>query len=382
MSSRHFQDDATHIWLDLNMTNNDPDGTNAPIAVDFNEIRSQPILQRPSDYHLAVARFDVETITLPLFIPQIEANQANVDKTVYVISLEYQGSVGQANVIWLPQDLSAPVPSSPVGSTQDTSTNYYYAYSFNAWIYMINKAFQTAYNNLVAAHAPNPLPSSIQPFLLWDDASQQAVLCADINGYNELPTAANAIKIFFNSPLWTLFSSFEAVYEGINPLVSGENYRLRIYDQFGTNELTIPLGTFLQNFQEYSTVSLWNPIQSLVFTTGTLPVLPTLTSKPQIYNSGNTLLQSNSNAISNVITDFEVAVGEGVSYRPSVYYSPVIYKLFDMFGENSFSAIQISVFWKDCYSNLHKFFLGTGCSANMKLLFRKKAIMVDDLDKY
>lgn len=379
MMSRHFQDDATHIWLDLTMTNNDPDGTNAPIAVDFNEIRSQPILQRPSDYNLAVARFDLETITLPIFIPQIQTNQADVNKTVYQITLEYAGSIGQAYVSYFPQDLAAPVPASPVGDTQDTSSSYYYTYSFNAWIYMINKAFETAYNNLVAAHAPTPLPSALQPFLLWDDASQQAVLCADINGYNELGVG-NYIKIFFNSPLWTLFSSFEALYEGTNPLFAGENYRLRIYDQFGTNSLVVPLGTFLQNFQEYSTVSLWNPIQSLVFTTGTLPILPTLTSKPQIYNSGNTLLQANSNAISNIITDFEIAVREQNGYRPSVYYSPVIYKLFDLFGENSFNVVQISVYWKDAYANLHRFYLGTGCSANIKLLFRKKAVIVDDVD--
>jgi hypothetical protein len=379
MNSQHFQDPATHIWLDVSMTNNDPTGQQPPVPVDFIEIRSTPIVQRPSDYHLAVARFDVDTITLPLLIPQIMPNQPDVNKTVYQITLEYDGAIGQSYITYFPQDLSAPVPSSPV-IQQDTSTSYYYTYSYNAWVYMVNKAFESAYNNLVANYG-GILPSANQPFLLWDDASQQAVLCADKIGYNEMVNPY--IKIYFNSPLWTLFSSFEALYEGSNPLLTGENYRLRIYDIFGTNTLNLPTGNYLQNYQEYSTVSLWNPIQSLVFTSSLIPLLPSLTSKPQIYNSGSTLTQSGNNSnIQSLITDFEVDVKPQNGWRPSVYYSPVIYKLFDLFGENSFSTIQVSVYWKDAYANLHKFYLGTGCSANIKLLFRKKYILTDNQENY
>jgi hypothetical protein len=306
-------------------------------------------------------------------------NQPDINKTVYQITLEYDGSIGQSFITYFPQDLSAPVPPSPVVE-QDTSSSYYYTYSFNSFIYMVNKAFESAYNNLVANYG-SPLPSPNQPFMLWDDQQQQAVLCCDVNGYNELVNPF--IKVFFNSPLWTLFSSFEAIYEGINPLFAGENYRLRCYNQFGTNTLILPTGSYLQNFQEYSTVGLWSPIQSLVFTSSLIPILPSLTGKPQIYNSSSTLTQSGNNSnIQSMITDFEVDVKPQNGWRPKVYYSPVIYKLFDLFGENSFSTIQISVYWKDSYSNLHKFFLGTGCSANIKILFRKKYIMTDNQDNY
>jgi hypothetical protein len=135
-------------------------------------------------------------------------------------------------------------------------------------------------------------------------------------------------------------------------------------------------------YQEYPTSSLWNPINSLVFTTGTLPVAPTSVSAPVVFGTNTSALTSggNNSNISNQLTDFEVPVTEGWEYKPNVFYTPTAeYRFIDLLGNTPLNNIQISVFWKDAFGNLHPFYLNSGCNANIKCLFRRKDFNMTDM---
>jgi hypothetical protein len=128
-------------------------------------------------------------------------------------------------------------------------------------------------------------------------------------------------------------------------------------------------------YQNYSTLKpLGNPVQSLVFSTGLIPVVPSLVSAPLVFSgNGNVNNTSNNDNINPILTDFEVEVDGNTGYKPLIHYIPTAeYRLKDLYGNTPLSAVQMRVFWRTQYGNLVPFKLASGCSANVKLLFRRK----------
>jgi len=376
----------THVYYDLQITNNDSTGTKPYVPLDFNEIRNSPVLLNPSEYFMSVVRFQVQTPTLPLMIPLVEVGQADPNKLVYSVTLTNTSGVNyyeaQEFIEFVPQDLSISVPAAPT-LVQNVDSGYYNVYSYNHFIKMVNTTLSNCFdalNTLVVAGG-DTLPTTRPPFLDWDDTTGIAILNADISGYNlGVGGPTNPIKIFFNSPLFTLFSSFEALYYGTAVTV-GKNWQIEVYDKNETNTKAYTGYDALQMYQEYPTLGvLACPIESLVFSTGLIPVAPALIAAPRIYNTDNSQISTgnNSNFI-NMLTDFQVGLTKGSEYKPSVSYVPASeYRLIDLFGNMPLASIQLSVYWKDNYGNLRKFFLAPGCSANLKIMFRRKNFNITD----
>ena len=106
-----------------------------------------------------------------------------------------------------------------------------------------------------------------------------------------------------------------------------------------------------------------------------LPSMPTQTSKATIISNQNDNLVSsgNNNNLTNVLSDFEIAIEGTNQYRPIILYAPQSeYLLVDLFSGANLNKINIQVFWKDHFGNLNPFFIEPGASAHMKLLFRRK----------
>jgi len=140
------------------------------------------------------------------------------------------------------------------------------------------------------------------------------------------------------------------------------------------NPITIGGVQYYEISQESTSIGLLNPVNSIVFTTSLLPVSNALTSPPQVFNA-NAGLNSNGNNsnISPIITDFQVNVSNGSTYKNNITYTPTAeYRLVDLRSDTPLSSIELSVFWKDQYGTVHPFRLASGCSCNLKLMFRKK----------
>ena len=148
----------------------------------------------------------------------------------------------------------------------------------------------------------------------------------------------------------------------------GDNY-IPVEASAGT---TGPPYNALYMEQPYSTGATLCPIQSLVFTTSLLPVLPQLIGIPRVLNNNNGSIGQNDN-LSNEITDLVVNLVNGTEYFPNVLYLPTAeYRMIDLQGNAPLYGIQISVQWKDVYGIYHDFFLQNGCSCSLKIMFRKK----------
>ena len=126
--------DPHHVYLDLDVINNDYKHDGAPPYLRFEEIRNTPFLDGDSsEYFCSIARFTVQTgntlpvllprvaiqnyDTPPLFIPKQELNQLAQNMTIYSVSLKYTYNnadyIQSFPIVYVPEDKTAPLPPPP-----------------------------------------------------------------------------------------------------------------------------------------------------------------------------------------------------------------------------------------------------------------------------
>jgi hypothetical protein len=368
--------DADHIYVDMQAINDDRTGTDITPRLYINEARSNPILMNASEYYLSIIRFNLQTGSLPVMLPQVDLTQSDPTKLIYEVCLSFDGIDASQNLIWIPQDFNASPPAVPLNYA-DINSPYYNCFSYQHFIFAcLDKAFQNAFTKLqtLATAAGKTLPSSYAPFMEWNPDAGKAIIDADVLGYDQ--SLAKPIEIYFNTPLYSLFSSFDALYFGTN-VSNGKNYKLTMYNMMGGNIYNLNGVNYLQAYQEWPTFqNASNPISSIVFVSTQIPVLSTNTAKPVVYNELANVFSSQQNAgFSNMITDFEIAVDPGSLYKNAIAYNPTAqYRYFDLISNNPIQNIDITVFWKDNYGKLNPFTLAAQNTFNMKLLFKRKSL--------
>jgi len=373
---------ADKVYLDLVITNLDTT-TKAPPTLYYNQTRNSPIIANPEDYYLSIIRFTLDTPTLPIFLPEIQPNQPDLNLTIYSVSLSWTDPATSITytqleyIIFAPQDLSSAVPQPPSQTStglQDNSSGYYYIYTFQYWIYLINQTFATCFTNLAyqVALAGAVLPTTNAPIMTFDTNTQIAILNCDVLGYNY--TSSNYIKIFMNPALFQLFSSFPFIIESFDLTNNNLNVLIQTNTFGGANEIQFPpinpTYQAIQVVQEYSTIALWSPITSIVFCSNTLPIVPTNISAPAVYVNGTIFNNGNNSMVEQIITDF---VSDTGFYKPNIVYNPSAqYRLISLTGNRPIYNVDISVFWKDRIGALVPVKLGSGTTATVKILFSKK----------
>jgi len=411
------------VYYDLDVANTFNPGivpTSYPAInrLSFTEVRSSPIIDNPSDYYLSIIRFSLDTAgSMPIMIPQIDLNQTlatpnQPNATVYYITLKYDDGANPVvyrteRVIFVSQTFTntgtngTPQPPTLPLSLETATSRYYWLQSFQFFINMVNTAIANAYAGLYALinQVPyTPLPaditppaSGIYPYILWDNDNNKATMVfPQITPFSYTQDYFNLgnskLSLYMNNELFVLFSSFESILNQtyINPAsvpIDGDraNYLIQNYNKKNSNfrkGATAGNEGFLFDCllmeQPYSTGAIMSPIQSLVFTTSLVPVVPSLIGIPRIVENTQASSGQNDN-INNEITDLVVNVVRGDEWFPNVLYLPQAeYRLIDLQGNTPLYGFQISVLWKDIYGIYHDFFLQNGCNCSLKVLFRKK----------
>jgi len=377
------------LYYDITFTNLASDQTISPI-VNFNETRNLPFILDPEQYYLSIIRFSLDTSSLPIFIPTIVPNQPDINLTIYSVSMSYivnsNRIVNRTFIKFRPQNLIASLPSPPSTNpegVQDNSTGYYYIYTYQFWIYLINIAFEECFLNLKALVelAGGTMPTIYPPILEFDTIDKTAVINADVNAYAS--NLLNPLIMYFNNNLGQLFSSFPLYINSDTGDPLGLNYVIA-FSVFGGSTLIQyppinPTYEAIQCWQEYSTTAIWSPVQSIVFTSTLLPIVSNQLSNPIILNNGANINSNGNNAnFAQILTDMMV---ENSDYKPSVLYNPTAeYRLLEMIGNTPLYTIDIQIYWKDRRGALIPFRLGPGSTATIKLLFTKrKNLLIQDI---
>ena len=368
-----------HVYIDLDVLNNDFDSGAQSHRLEFQETRNSPFLDGDaSNYFCSIVRFSIQTgNALPVFIPRIANPAVDRDETIYKVTLAYGSKESTVAVRYNPGDNINSLLTSGAGGDINTSLggNYYYVRNYQDFAEMVNKALSTAFTNLSAQFPANTFATTTAPFLDIDFDTYKFVLHAENNFYKQ--DQLQPILIYFNSRLHELFVGLRntfMTYDG------DKNYKMTVLDPRGTNFRLVKLAngttyTFIQSHQEICSIGLWNPVASIVFCSSLLPIVPTQTSKPNVIsNQTNNFTSGGDNSnITNILSDFEIAVDALNQYRPFILYAPSAeYRLLDLSSGYDLNRLNIQVFWKDHFGNLNPLFVPPGCAGHLKLLFRRK----------
>lgn len=375
---------ADQIYYDVTVTNQQSTTTLPPIFY-YNESRTIPFVNNPQDYYLSILRFTIDTGTLPIFIPTIKSNQADINDTIYSVTLSYNGDNYQEYVQWVPQNIFASPPQPPSqtpNKQQDNSTGYYECYSYSYFCSLVYKAFITAYDALIIDYpdfAPGGARETVAPVLNWDTSAGQGTLYAEVGAYNFDPLIVgnDPILIFMNAPLFQLFGSLPSINFGYIGVIDGKNFQIVATNIGGTNitPITNPAtaSTYdaITMYQEFSTVSNWTPIVAIVFVSNTLPVTPNQVSTPLVYNENQQVVFGGNNAATaNIITDL---VSNTFTYKSSLIYEPSAqYRMITLNGNRPLFNLDLSVFWRDRFGNLNPVRIPSGGTVTIKIAFLKK----------
>lgn len=431
-----------HLYLDLSIINNDNTGSSPKTNLNFNETRTNPILDNPSNYFLTIARFEVDTpaVTLPIFIPLLEVDGYNsaltngYNSTAYTITIAEvdaggltMSNVKTRNILWNNQDYTATIPNNPTNangtySAQDITTGYYNCYTVEWWLNCINYTLLNVWNDITGGGSSGSAPfmttqantnliSLYTPpgFAVQDTFASGLQNTTPIWGGNgSTPTIQYAM--FFNEPLFNLFSSFNSVYYGnkygvpanaayyfsdapSQNLAIARPYLFNYYIQpvvYPNSPIyitdTLPPITFNIQITDYSPVPMWNPVQSIAFTTSLLPVVLSYATQAVPYNNpstDNSVSAGNNSVITNMMSDIQVGLTSGTEYKPTVLYVPENeYRFIDLNGVCPINQASFSVSYKTKYNQQIAFRLGSQCGANLKVLFRRKRFNLANLPPY
>lgn len=376
--------DASQLYYTIQLKNNntgyDTSGnltsTVPAVPITFQETRSNPYLNKAGDYYMSVLSFDIDTEALPVFIcDPLVGTYENVNVTPYQVTIsDNEGNYNTQLVIWEPQDKSAAIPPLPIPSNYNDYP-YYYAYTYEWFINLVNNALATASSNSGFFNIP--------PFITL------------VNGLLTLTVsdgdyANTGISIYFNRQLYYLFSSFSAIQIG-NPSGFPLNREFQLCIQTNptgnntskiyTNITQVPPTTYTIGIQlqaEYSPFPFWNPVDSIVFTVQQLTTVPELIAKPVSIGVDTSNTGTNADTYY-ILTDFATPLSSGTEYHPNISYEPQAeFRLTELYGEEQLSSLNFTLLWKDKFGALHPLTLEAGGTAYIKILFRKKTFYKDE----
>lgn len=297
----------------------------------YSENRVTPILDNPSDYELAVMRFNVPTSNIPLFFWKdnffgITLKHNNINYFEYLQFISNTSLLNARKTIYTVQEV----------------------------LDSMNQAFATAFAlipGIVSIEAPQ---------MLYDPITDLLTLNV------EQSFITDGIEIFWNQELNPLMYSFQNYYYEDPP--SQQVFRWIIKDR-GNNSSTINGQPSFLMLQDYPNTFAWSNLQSIRFETNSIPVKRELEGAQK-------------NIESLLLTDFEIIKDRynrnSISFFPR---GPV--RFTDLQSNYPMKRIDVSVFWVDTDNIIYPLVISGGDSLTMKLMFRKKLYykLVDLIDE-
>jgi hypothetical protein len=381
--------------------------------VNFTEVRQYPLLADTSDYLLSVIRFNMNgsTKNLPMWIPRIVPNQANVNLTVYQVGVRGQINIGgivypaqlKVNLLWNPEVKSDyNVPPSPVGSAQNLSTDYYYGYSYQNFTDMVNTAVTNAMTNAIAQmNATYGLTYSLQsriPNLTYNPTTGLFSWAFDSrfwgNDAQVTGVGSEAWQLFTDENLTSLITNFwtESYYNSsfFGGQFNGFSQVLIVKGHYDIVQQINPATgiPYTPSQVDYvitedapSTSGNWSPVDAIVITTSMIPSLPEQVAPPAFVGESNNGTQGlvAQAAFQQIIADISIPVNNAQDWRQAINYVPTAeYRMTPLSpSRQPLQQIDFQVWWRNRLdNNLYPLRVYNGSSVSLKMMFRKKQLGV------
>jgi hypothetical protein len=358
---KYLVESPTHEYLDISCTNMDVDGDNPLPLLQIKDDRQQAIINNPKEYYISIVKFEITTAgSLPLMIPEVKLNQNNPNLLNYKIGLiRIAGAVNfMQDVIYSPSNALTPVPINVPINNKDLINPYYYVYTFQHFIRMLNVSLKDSAQTAGLTEFP---------YFVYD------VISGLLSLY--VPTSyANVYYIGVDNNLAVILNGFDFIYNKIISGATRTNELLFYHIGNGINEVTIDSVQYFKMEQERSSLGIVNAVRGIEFAVNLLNVNPTLIQPTTVFGDNIKVAESGNNAkIAAVLSDFSLTVSPNNLYLPNIGYTPSAeYRLFDMVSNTPQAHIMFDIYWKDKFGVMTPLTLAPGCSCNIKVMFRKK----------
>jgi hypothetical protein len=313
------KDESEYVYYNIRIDNETSNG-----RAFFNETRVQPILDNPSNYELAVERFYVPAMDIPIMI---------FKDNYYYVTLSFGGVDATVPLVWIPNTSG----TDPYGNS---------IWNYQEMVDIVNVAFQTAFTTLGAG------PPTEAPYITYEAESNLFVFNAQ-RLYDPVFAGGATIEIFMNINLYSLFNSFQ-------DFESEENdpKAHKILVKNNGNNISPTLTDYYSTYGEWVTLFNWNDLQSIVFDSNTIPVVPEN-------------LQSQTNETQKIITDFEPI--QDINNRSAFQYYPQgPLRWYSLSSQQPLYNMNLNVYWKDNEGKLYDIIIEPTEVLTVKILFRKK----------
>ena len=350
-----------NLYVDIKVSNL---GESRGIPMEFNQTKTEPLLDNPSDYYLSLVRWKVPAFDFPLLIFPIQNNQANPNLSQYSITFETATDTYQFFLFFTNRG-SFPPPLNAI--PEQKNTFYYFVYEYQHIVDIVNHAFQMCHDNVTGKPA-----GSTPPFMIYEPDKRLFSIIAQELQYGvditptpippadptTQPTYDADIKIFFNFKLFELFNGLPVKTFPSSTVTDGKDAQILVTNT-GNNIFS---ATELQITQQFSGIAYWTPVKQVLFTTSLLPVKSEYTSI-----SGNSYKK--------ILTDFEPIADSQADIRETLQYFPQgVYRLIDMTGTTPLFKIDLKVSWIDVKGNEYNAFVPPFQQFTGKLLFQKRSL--------
>lgn len=391
--------DPLITYYNLEIQDNKLIDDNVDPNVQYSENRAQPILKNVGDYFFSITRFSMmgtgKSNSVPLFLPAIQTNQTknpqlDSDMTAYILTMSVElpnghGTfISQKPLIHIPQN-ELPKPSLQMKNgnyIQDVANPYYFLYTYENVVDMFNNAVNECMTDLSNLSQTN---FGIEnPFMSYNAESGLFSMYYDPRGFGKTPTGLYKFRIFFNTNLYGLFSSFNHKYLGgdtVQNVYTGYEdiaYEIISDRKNGLRDILINNTTYFEDKQEWiSTDTLWSPISSIVFSSTMIPVINENLGQPIIYGEGNTTSSVTTQANHMpIVTDIALTLQRANDYKTFITYIPSAeFRLTELSPSTDLRNIDIKVFWKNRLDgNLYPMKLFNLSTVSVKIMFIHKSL--------
>jgi len=181
------RDSPDYLYYNATIINNN---TSTSSLVDdpeivFQDNRKNPLLKDSSNYVLSVENFALNGATklLPLLIPQIVTPVNDINRTIYTVTFTLTNGTNYyqstQNLIWETEDTSSFVTVPLPGTPKQAESPYYYLYSFDRFLTILNKALALAWTD-VKTIAGGTYGTKC-PFFTYNETTGTFTLFQDVN---------------------------------------------------------------------------------------------------------------------------------------------------------------------------------------------------------
>ena len=372
--------------------------------LEFKEDRKVPIIEKTDEYEMAVesAMFDLKT--LPIFIPTIKYNNNRTDlqktETIYEITLEFNGYSATTPIYFTPQDETNTLPKFVDGMPYYKS-GYYNLYNYEFFFTMVNEAIRNAMLKLIETvthYNGGTLPTTFSnlsnssglyeiPYFIFDKDGGLIYLNSPKSTFSD--SNSNHVNIMLNRALYRLFNSlpFKLVNKTFNTLddnniqttttktlhkLNFSNFKnaneVEIYPHLSIDTSGLTKTTHMLIYQDYSTLSSWSPVESIVLISPNFPIPSHQMSASLEYLDGMI------SQLGNERTEQEILEVESHNPVPYLLYEQKQFRWMHLNQSDSDNMRQIlfKVFYRfKLNGELIPVKSGVGGSFSVKLMFRK-----------